>query len=534
MKTRKEWLIFLSGLGWGGLWAGEFSAYPGVWFFAFAAIGVGLGILAIRALPERFRAAAEFAALLLPTLLPAADPRSAVLPLVFGLNCGGSLRDASDRWRPSRKLCGGLLLGAMLTLLPTRVPPVTFPLCLLGAGALNFSARRSRFAAVLTAICVVGLIPKVPPPPDTLTPGAILSALALVEPGPEPPRVILTGGNREAVGRSAGEILSAVDAVYAEHPAKLRQKADLIIAATLSPLADGGVRTLTENLKPGGVLVIPAPENRIFSIVAVTRRGVNVAAQAARVPPNWEWHPLPGTDGTYLVGAKERSLTLDPDAMDAALARHWRERHPEPPLPGALTGMLTGWQDRVIRFVPGGVLREFRFIPCIVAALILLLGVLPRREDRNDCGDAFRLMFNCAGYAMLLTLLLPQLLEAVGGAPGVSRLLPMLGIVWFLRRPVEGRRNFARPLGLAAIILLLFSLRGPWYLQLTAMLSSGYAGAELDGELRRSIPEPADPMRFLAIAVGVGAAGVCEFCGMPPELSLGCAAACRFYSWLRN
>ncbi|MCI5778510.1 MAG: hypothetical protein MR051_01610 [Lentisphaeria bacterium] len=532
MKT--QWLIFLSGLGWGGLWAGEFAAYPEVWFFAFAAIGVGLGILTIRALPERFRAPAEFFALLLPVLLPAADLRSAALPLVFGLSCGGSLQAASTRWLPSRNLCGGLLLGTMLTLLPALIPPVAFPLCLLGAGALNFSDRRSRIAAMLAAIGVIGLIPKIPPPPDTLTPGAVLSALSLVEPGPEPARVILTGGNREVVSRSAGEILAAVDAVYAEQPAKLRQKADLIIAATLSPLADGGVRTLTENLKPGGVLVIPAPEKNIFSLVAVTRRGADPAAQSGNVPPNWEWHPLPGTGGTYLVGAKGRSLTLDPDAMDAALERHWRDRHPEPPLPGALAGMLTHWQDRVIRLVPGGVFREMWFIPSIAAALLLALGALPRRDGRNDHGDAFRLMFNCAGYAMLLTLLLPQLLEVVGGVPGVSRLLPMLGIVWFLRRPAEGRRKFARHLGLAAVILLLFSLRGPWYWQLTALLAGGYAGAELDGELRRNIPEPVDPMRFLAIAAGVGAAGVCEVCGVSPELSLGCAAACRFYSWLRN
>ena len=515
MRARGEYRLFPAGIGWGGIWMSEFTAYPELDFFALAACLIGLGALGMRWLPRRLREVVEFLLLLLAMVMPAGWLRTVAVPVAFGSAVAGSLCEAETMWRVSRRLCSGLLLGAVLSAW-SKIEPNWFFLPLLATAVWNFSLAPLRLiaAGVSVAVWIMYVTPLRAPDVPVLTQGSMLTALSTVE-RENRPLVLVAGGDRDAVTASLKEALPAIrlHCLDAVSPRPV-SPADLIVAVKLPPLADGGVHTLARDLRDGGVLVLPA--------------------EAAGNLPDWQWRRLPAPDDRYLIAAKNRPLTLDPDQLDAKLHRILGDRPPMPPLPGALAGMLADYRGQTVRVTPGDASRLAWFLGLTACALALGAYATRPRMDESADGDRFLLMLNGFGFAMLAALSLPLLLAWLGHLPGITRLSLALGTIWVLRRPAKKREKPGRRAGLCSVLFLLLGTVFHRIWLIPALFCGGYAFSSLDMELRKDLPRPVEPLRFLSFGLGVAAVWCGNILHVPMVWLLLVALFCRTYSWLRN
>jgi hypothetical protein len=342
----------------------------------------------------------------------------------------------------------------------------------------------------------------------------VISAFSLITPAQEVPRVILTGGKEFIMRRRAAEIVPAAEMDYAATLSGRRQKADLIIAGSLPPISDGGIKALSAAVHPDGLLVIPV--------------------EFCGALPEWKWFILPGSNGTHAVGSAGKVPVFDPDKMDEKFISFFGKSKDFAPLAGALSGGLAG--ESMSRVENLYTWHNYRREIWILASAVLLLimgGYTLYRRSRQPDGEYLRITCNCGGYAFTAALFLPVVLQKID-LPVFPQLLVMLTVLWFLRRPAENRKGFARIMGGMSIVALVLAAAGAWWLLLAALICGGYACAQLDNELRHSSTAPVEPLRFMAIAIGVVAAWLCALLPLPEYCLPLLAAGVRFYSWFRN
>ncbi|MBR2344532.1 MAG: hypothetical protein IKA71_01955 [Lentisphaeria bacterium] len=505
-------LFFLSGLCWGGIFINELLSYPELWFFVYCAAGAGCGYLLSRLLPEWLRTPAELILLSITALMRDADIYSALVPAVFGMSCANTLCRAADEWYISRQLCGGILLGAVLNIL---IPQKIFIAGLIGCTGMGLPVKWGRFAAVVLALAVLYMQPgfrKKNELPE-LWHGAVITALSMTEPAGIEPRVILTGDNELKMRTGAAEIFAAGKVICAGNLSGVREKADLIFAGTLSPISDGGVWQLTELLLPGGLLVIPV--------------------EMTGVLPEWHWYILPGSNGKLAIGRAEKELQFDTDKMDAAFISFFPDDYEGKPLAGALSGMLTGEKLQPVKILtPWRNDRRMIWGGVCILMLVILGGYIFYRRMSRPHGEYVRIMLNCGGYAFMAAAFLPMLCVKMN-LPFIPQLFVVLSVIWFFRRPAENRRKWSRVQGLISVLALLLMPVFGWWLLAAALFCGGYACAQLDNELRAG-EYPVEPLRFMAIALGVSAVWLMHVLAVPELQVILIAAAVRFYSWFRN
>ncbi|MBQ9803436.1 MAG: hypothetical protein IJW35_01190 [Lentisphaeria bacterium] len=518
MKFSGKKLYFIPGICWGGLWIREFFLYPELWFFACCAVGIGVGFIIPKMVKSSWRDGVGLAALAGLALVPEQELHSALFPLVFGYYSGCILTAEPGNWQASRSFSGGFMLGAVVAV--SGVNEIFLPLLLI-CTACNLPAWWKKIAAVVLAAVIfsagelltakAGSSTEKPVP----SPGEMITALSWVEPGTKAPKMAFFGGEFRKLAANTNEFAGAAKVSYHDSVSSIPSDAEVIFAVDVPEIGDGGVRECARKLRDGGVMVLPAGKCGIL--------------------PHWQWRQLPGGAGNYAVAGKGRELKFDPDKMDANFAALFGKHHPNPPLAGALAGMLICENPRPVTLhgASGG-----RWYWGVALGLLtaLLTGYLWRQ--RRNCGyrkDQWAAMFNTGGQALLTAVLLPGLLEWFN-LPGVTNILIALGAVWFIRRSTGLRSRRSRNISwLIFWLSMIFSVvLQQEIFMFAALIFGGSAYADLDGELQKNFSCPAEEARFLAIACGIGAAWLMIHWQIPWAYQLLIAAGARFYSWVRN
>lgn len=502
-------LIFLPGVCWGALWIREFFSYPEMGFFACAAMLTGIGFLLMQKLPSRIKILLESVGTLL-LVLPAGDFRTLLLPLIFGGTYAHTLQTALDNWRDSRKLCAGIILGAMASML---LPATLFPALLFFCTVFNnISGVWLKTAAALLAVLTGTICFNTPPQTaNRISPGAILTALSWVK-SDKTPQVSFVGSDRRTLKKSVYEIIPAAHVRFPETLSGGMKKSDLIIAVSLPDISDNGTRSLLNNLAPGGVVVVPV--------------------KYCGAMPEISWLTLPGSNNELAVGAKGRTLRFVPDEMDANLATFFRGKENVAPLRGALAGMLSEEKVSPPDELPYRSKRTLWLVVMLAAAATL--GIYTFNQSKKTANpEFFRLMLNCGSYALMAALFLPAVPDIVR-LPGISTLFIALGAAFCLRRPAPRRLLLAGSPGIISVVTMLFSLNGTLFWLLPALLYGGYAFEKLDGELRKNYPGEIEPVRFFAFACGIAAAWGITLLHLPWSAIIISVSAIRFYCWFRN
>lgn len=519
MKFSGKKLFFIPGICWGGLWIGEFFLYPELWFFACCAVAVGVGFIIPGLLKSRWRDVVGLAALTVLALLPWRELHSALFPLVFGYCCSWQLTAEPGKWEASRSFSGGFMLGAVLAVISGS--EIFFPLLLVTA-AWNLPELWKKAVAVALAAAVVccgmffGCSKKtVEPGRKTLLAGEMITALSWVEPGKNEPKVVFFGGDRERIAVNTEEFSTVTDISYHDSVAAIPSDADVIFAVDAAGIGDGGISECARKLKSGGVLVIPASECGLL--------------------PQWKWQDLPGSNGFYAVAGKGRELKLDPDKMDENFSGLFAKKYPNPPLAGALAGMLICEAEQPVKLESASNWRWW-WLGGLAVLTAVLSGYLWRQWRRDDRRKVqLTAMVNTGGQALLTAVLLPKLLESFSWQ-GVTNVLIALGALWFIRRSTGLRSKSSKRISWIVFwVIMFFCLVSQWEVfMLAALIAGGSAYADLDEDLQQHIGHPSEPARFLAIACGIGVVCLMVYCQVPWTYQLLVAAGARCYSWIRN
>ncbi len=515
-------LLFAIGIGWGNRWTTEILSCPEWWFIGELALLTGCGIALIRFLHGSWRMTLPPLLLMLTLPLPNGDLQSVLIPVLFGM-WYFSEETLSSQWRVSRTFCGGLLIGGVIAGVFPQLPwimPAVAVLSLLLAG-IRISTLFFWEMVLLSEVVIFIACPFSPPeaPPEKIEPGTVLCAYSLVPEkaeGIRRHRVIFVGGEERYIFSSANELYPICYLSFIpELPGAVPEKSDLIIVSSLPETGDNGAAALLRALRPGGVLVLPRTLVHIL--------------------PQLSWHILPGSAGNYAAASPERELDTNPEKMDRQLMAHFRNAPNHAPAGGVLSGLLIDFKSQQLPLIIPEVKKDFlrHLIPVVIAGWILIISAF-----RNVCQkrmEKFRIVLNCAGYTMLAALTVPMIFSGLPAVPSLRTLVCAVALMWFFRRPYARKKNHIWFAGLLSLIALAAVWSGSWIFAAAALVFGGYTFAVLDGELCwKDEPFTAEPLRFLAVALGAYAAYWMQRKNLPPYMLFSAVALMRFWSWFRS